>query len=118
MILLRIRRDRQQISLTCNWFGYVRYQVQRSSPRRTICKLGFILHYDTSSRVRLSNIKIWAGTRLYKLPTKHLTEPEIDWLAHELSKWSGVPITVEDARQEQEKLQELYKESRSSKDRS
>jgi len=32
-----------------------------------------------------------------------LVEPEMEWLAHELSKWSGVPITVEDEPQEVEK---------------
>ncbi|EDX75466.1 protein kinase domain [Coleofasciculus chthonoplastes PCC 7420] len=33
-----------------------------------------------------------------------LVEPEMEWLAHELSKWSGVQITVEDEPQEVEKM--------------
>jgi hypothetical protein len=70
------------------------------------------LRQDTASK-----ITIFAEQQAYELTAWQLTDPEIDWLANELSEWSGVPITVEDARQEQEKLQELLKWNRSSKDR-
>jgi len=65
---------------------------RRKSPRKSILKLGFFRHYDTDLCVRRT-IQIWAGTRQYNLPTKHLTDKEIDWIAHELSEWLDLPIT-------------------------
>jgi serine/threonine protein kinase len=78
----RLRIDQQSISLN----------QQRPSPKRAICKLGVLLHYDTNSPVR-RNIQIWAGTQVYQLSTEHLSDKEIDWIAHELSKWLNLPIT-------------------------
>jgi serine/threonine protein kinase len=65
---------------------------RRKSPRKAILKLGFFRHDDTDLCVRRT-IQIWAGTRQYNLPTKHLTDKEIDWIAHELSEWLDLPIT-------------------------
>jgi len=79
----RLRIDPQRISL----------DKLPSSPRRAISKLGFLQHYDTSSRVHRSNIQIWAGVHKYELPTSHLTDREVDWIAHEISEWLGLPIT-------------------------
>lgn len=87
----KLRIDRQIISLTYEWSGAVRYQAQPSSPKRTICKLSFTRHFGKGSNVR-SNIQIWAGTREYKLPTEHLRNSEIDWIAQELSEWLDLPI--------------------------
>ncbi|MFP4119523.1 serine/threonine protein kinase [Coleofasciculus sp.] len=64
---------------------------RRSSPRKAILKLGFLRHYDTNSRVR-RNIEIWAGTQVYKLPTKTLSDREVDWIAFELSNFLNLPI--------------------------
>jgi len=64
---------------------------RRSSPREAILKLGFLRHYDTNSRVR-RNIEIWAGTQAYKLPTKTLSDREVDWIAFELSNFLDLPI--------------------------
>ncbi|MGL5059664.1 MAG: serine/threonine protein kinase [Microcoleus sp.] len=97
----RLRIDRQQICLTYGWFKALRYQVQSSSPRQTICKLGFLLHYDIKLGVlhdrnlglRRKDIQVWAGTKEYKIPTEDLTNCEVDWIAYELSEWLGLPIT-------------------------
>ncbi|HBB33508.1 MAG TPA: serine/threonine protein kinase [Cyanobacteria bacterium UBA8803] len=78
----RLRIDRQRISLN----------KLAPSPRRAICKLGFIAGYYTKSGVH-RNIQIWAGTREYKLITSHLRDAEIDWIAVELSEWLDLPIT-------------------------
>jgi len=83
----KLRIDRQQIYLIHEWFGAVRYQIQPASPRQTICKLGF-LYYDNRR-----SIQIWAGTQEYVLPTKDLSDSEIDWIANELSQWLNLPIT-------------------------
>jgi len=83
----RMRIDQQQIYLIHEWFGAVRYQIQPASPRQTICKLGF-LHSDNRR-----SIQIWAGTQEYVLPTKDLSDSEIDWIADELSQWLDLPIT-------------------------
>jgi serine/threonine protein kinase len=77
-----LRIDQHKISLN----------KRRKSPRKAILKLGFFQQYDTDWRVR-RNIQIWAGTRQYNLPTEHLTDKEIDWIAHELSEWLDLPIT-------------------------
>lgn len=78
----RMRIDRQQISLN----------NRLSKPRRTICKLGFLIHFHTNENVR-RNIQIWAGTQVYKLPTAHLTDKEVDWIAYELSQYLDLPVT-------------------------
>jgi serine/threonine protein kinase len=40
-------------------------------------------------------LTIWAGTKEYTIggPFSRLSEPEIEWLAAELSQWLGIPIT-------------------------
>lgn len=34
----------------------------------------------------------------HKFSVYHLSDPEMEWLAHEISEWSGVPITVKYGR--------------------
>jgi hypothetical protein len=52
-----------------------------------------------------ARVTIIAAQQKYEVSKAYegLVEPEIDWLAHELSEWSGVPITVEDVHQETER---------------
>jgi hypothetical protein len=41
-------------------------------------------------------LTIWAGTKEYTISSKtkeYLSNPEIEWLAAELSQWLGIPIT-------------------------
>jgi serine/threonine protein kinase len=77
----RLRIDQHIISLN----------KRRSSPRKAITKLGFLRHYDTNSLLR-RNIEIWAGTQVYKLPTKTLSDREVDWITFELSEFLNLPI--------------------------
>ncbi|MBD1813527.1 serine/threonine protein kinase [Microcoleus vaginatus DQ-U2] len=93
-ISTRVRIDRQQISLTSNWLGFVRYNLRAPSPRMAICKLRFIVNEPTESPPHPHrDIQIWAGTQEYKLITSHLTDGEIDWIAGELSEWLDLPIS-------------------------
>ncbi|MDJ0669962.1 MAG: serine/threonine protein kinase, partial [Microcystis sp. M53598_WE2] len=41
-------------------------------------------------------LTIWAGTKEYTISSQtkaYLSQPEIEWLAAELSQWLGIPIT-------------------------
>jgi len=41
-------------------------------------------------------LTIWVGTKEYTISSKtkeYLSQPEIEWLAAELSQWLGIPIT-------------------------
>lgn len=78
----RLRIDRRQISLT----------NLPSSPRWAISQLGIIAVDRTNSHVH-RNIQIWAGAREYQLPTKNISDREVDWIAQELSEWLDIPIT-------------------------
>ena len=88
-----LRIDQNQFHLIKEYIRFFRYQSQPSSPRESICKLGFILNYDQRNYSLRRNIQIWAGTRQYEITTAHLTDNEIDWIAHELSEWLDLPIT-------------------------
>jgi len=79
----RLRIDQQKISLN----------ERRQSPRRTILKLGFFRHYNYNNGSVRRDIQIWAGTQVYKLPTKNLSDREVDWIASELSNFLNLPIT-------------------------
>jgi len=79
---IKLRIDREQISLTKELFGF-KYPHPRSSPTEAINKI---------KRSRFSPIlSIWAGNRQYLL-NFNLSEPELDWLAKELSEWLGLAI--------------------------
>jgi serine/threonine protein kinase len=91
----RLRIDSQQISLTKELFG-IQYPQARTSPRQAINKLQYkeisYAKHSESDRVNLpASLSIWAGKRQYHL-NSNLTEPEIAWLASELSDWLDLPI--------------------------
>jgi len=88
-----LRIDQNQLHLIKEYIRFFRHRFQPSSPRESICKLGFILSYDQRNYFLRRNIQIWAGTRQYEITTAHLTDNEIDWIAHELSEWLDLPIT-------------------------
>jgi hypothetical protein len=37
-------------------------------------------------------IIIWSGVQKHTLPTSGFSEPEIDWIAYEISQWLDLPI--------------------------
>ncbi|MGC1245962.1 MAG: hypothetical protein WA865_07095, partial [Spirulinaceae cyanobacterium] len=81
----RLRIDRQKIQLN-NKFPI---------PRKAIDKLEISKYWMQSKRRSYNrcNIKIWAGLHLLKIPTLHLREREVNWIANELSECLDLPIT-------------------------
>ncbi|MCP2727872.1 serine/threonine protein kinase [Limnofasciculus baicalensis] len=88
----RLNLNQKQISLTYMWPWWKRQETP-------------LLKKDISQLIYKEGlwIQIIAGQQkytLYSLISYYfhitITHPEIEWLAHELSEWSGVPITVED----------------------
>jgi serine/threonine protein kinase len=89
-----LKIDRKNISLACRLLGAIRYKIQPSSLRQYICQIGLLHNQkENSSHHNIDNIQVWAGIQEYRLPTQHLTEQEIYWLAAELSKYLNLPIT-------------------------
>jgi serine/threonine protein kinase len=85
---VRLYLNQQQISQTYEIFG-IPFNRRRSVPIQNINQLeleylGEVVH----------KVIIWAGVHKYELAGySHITEPELDWLASELSDWLGIPIT-------------------------
>ena len=69
-----------------------------SSPRDSIDKIEFSLHYDTLKHQARRQIVICAKTELYQLPTETLTSREIDWIAFELSRFLNLPLAKYSSR--------------------
>lgn len=97
---VRLRLNQQQISLTYDLFGF-KYNRPRSAQRQDINKLehtkrSYRRDSDGDRFEVKPQINIWAGTHKYELGNNgSLTEPELDWLACELSDWLEIPITKE-----------------------
>lgn len=85
---VRLEINPQQLILTNELFSW-KYK-HRSAPRQEISVLK-IAHGISG---KLQDISIWAGRQTYYFGSDiGLTEPEIEWLAQELSEWLGLPIT-------------------------
>jgi hypothetical protein len=90
----RLTLNNQQIYLTYEWPWLKSYKppIMKKNIRQ--------LHYTN----RYQTITIIATQQDYVLPyvlaanSEGLVEPEMEWLAHEISEWSGVPITDEYVR--------------------
>ncbi|PPS41194.1 serine/threonine-protein kinase [Chroococcidiopsis sp. TS-821] len=99
---VRLRIDRKHISLRDEIFGW-QYRPPRVAAAKHITKLertskfASIFKKSESDRVEIKpQINIWVGTQKYELGAHGLlTEPEIDWLARELSEWLELPVTKE-----------------------
>ncbi|NMG19385.1 serine/threonine protein kinase [Brasilonema bromeliae] len=98
----RLRLNRQKIAFIWDFFG-LKFNRVASSPTQDITKLVYSPKtFKTDSqgnRVEiLPQLIIWAGVHKYQLGGTHgviKSEPEIEWLAHELSDWLGLPLTQE-----------------------
>ncbi|MBW4681067.1 MAG: serine/threonine protein kinase [Microcoleus vaginatus WJT46-NPBG5] len=94
---VRLRINQDNIYFYQTNFGL---QIITPSLRKDIIKIERICPYikitespdSYSSNLVPSSIAIWAGTQQYEL--KYLTEPELDWLAYELSEWLELPIEI------------------------
>lgn len=86
--------DQKQIRQTYRLFG-LKSDCAKPRPRRDIHRLERIekIHKRDSDGDQIevpASLTIWSGNQEYKL---ELSEPELDWLAEELSDWLGLPIT-------------------------
>lgn len=98
---VRLRIDQKQILLSNEVLGW-RYRRPRVASTTNITKLErtskFVSIFKKSEGDRVEikpQINIWVGTQKYEIGDRVLTEPEIDWLAHELSDWLGMPVVRE-----------------------
>jgi serine/threonine protein kinase len=106
----RLRINQKQISLTYELFG-LKFNSPRTASRQNISKLEWSRRRFRKgfwgNRVESEHqLIIWAGVQKYELGQKYqnnlvgfyssITEPELEWLAHELSDWLGMPITKEE----------------------
>lgn len=99
---IRLHLNPQQISLTYEWPWYKRQQTPIL--KKDISKLIYTQRSSTTTKNSKGDTKTWVTypkitilVRQQKdtisIDYNQLTDPEIDWLAHELSEWSDVPIT-------------------------
>jgi serine/threonine protein kinase len=100
---IRLRLDQKQISFINELLG-LKFKRTRATPRQHIRKLVYIpksYEIDLSSGTRIEvtpQLFIWAGVHKYQLAGSGgviNSEPEIEWLAQELSNWLDIPITRE-----------------------
>ncbi|MEH2117695.1 serine/threonine protein kinase [Nostoc sp.] len=95
-----LRLNPEQITLTWELFAWKFYRP-RASPRQSITKLVYIPKHFTkdSEGTRIAvpaQLDIWVGVKKYQfggIGGAIKSEAELEWLAHELSDWLGLPIT-------------------------
>ena len=95
-----LRLNPEQIALTWELFTWKFYRP-RASSRQSINKLVYIPKHFTkdSEGTRIAvpaQLDIWVGVKKYQLGGiggAIKSEAELEWLAHELSDWLGLPIT-------------------------
>lgn len=93
----RLRIDSEQISLKNRLFN-IDSLFPKPKPRQRISKIERSRTYYKSDgegdrRVH-PQIKIWVGTKHLSLgKNDQLSEPELDWIAYELSDWLDLPIS-------------------------
>jgi serine/threonine protein kinase len=96
-----LRLTKQQITFTTKIFGFKFYQ--RPSLTQDITKLVYTSKHFTKdfegNRFQVpAQLDIWAGIQKYEISVSGgivKSEVELEWLAHELSDWLGIPITRE-----------------------
>ncbi len=96
-----IRLEKQHMNLVYNLLG-LKYNFPTIS-RQIICKLAYTQKFfrlEQSGKggknyvEEVPKLIIWAGTKKYQLSNAYvLTEPELDWLASELSNCLNLPIS-------------------------
>ncbi|MEH2095872.1 serine/threonine protein kinase [Nostoc sp. 'Peltigera membranacea cyanobiont' 213] len=95
-----LRLNAEQISLSRELFSW-KFERPRPSPRKSVNKLVYIPKYFTKdsegNRVAVSaQLYICSGVQKYQISGNDVgikSEVELEWLAHELSEWLGLPIT-------------------------
>ena len=90
--------DHQHISLKYQLFGLNYYQL-RSASRQDISKIekintSYIKNYDGDIVEVKPKINLWVGTKKVILGGDDLlSDPELDWLAYELSDWLDLSLS-------------------------
>ncbi|MEA5601512.1 serine/threonine-protein kinase [Nostoc sp. UHCC 0252] len=92
-----LRLNPKEIALTWELFAWKFYRP-RASARQSVTKLVYIPKHFTkdSEGARIAvpaQLDIWVGVKKYQLGGVIQSEAELEWLAHELSDWLGLPIT-------------------------
>ncbi|MCC5630437.1 serine/threonine protein kinase [Nostoc sphaeroides] len=95
-----LRLNPEQITLTWELFSW-KFERPRPSPRQSVNKLVYIpKHFIKGSkdtRVAVpAQLYICSGLKKYQIGGNDggiKSEVELEWLAHELSEWLGLPIT-------------------------
>ncbi|WP_017316627.1 serine/threonine protein kinase [Mastigocladopsis repens] len=98
----RLRLNREKINFIWDVFGW-KFNRVASARTQDITKLVYLPKTFTTTsegnRIEVPpQLIIWAGVHKYQLGGSHgpiESEPEIEWLAHELSDWLGLPLTQE-----------------------
>ncbi|MEH1943500.1 MAG: serine/threonine-protein kinase [Nostoc sp.] len=95
-----LRLNAEQIALSWELFSW-KFERPRPSPRQSINKLVYIPKHFTKgsqgTRVAVpAQLYISSGLQKYQISGNDVgikSEVELEWLAHELSEWLGLPIT-------------------------
>lgn len=98
----KLRLDRFQIRFTYSLLGF-KYNRVATAATKDITKLVYVPKAVTKdsegNSVEVSSqLILWAGVHKYEFSGRNGftdSEPEIEWLAHELSDWLGLPLTKE-----------------------
>ena len=107
----KLRIDRSEISLSLAIFG-LRCFTSQTAPRQYLDRVELVpLSYTKDSegeRVPVPpHLNIWAGNKQFCLNDFNLTQPEQEWLVHELTKWLDVPPEIEPQKKRAEKISPL-----------
>jgi hypothetical protein len=97
-VLIYSLKGKEIIPITIDSQGFLLTDKEKMA--RKINKLVIDDSYHTKDGDRVyvpMTLTIWAGIKKYTIDTigtySGLSEPEIEWLAAELSQWLGIPIT-------------------------
>ncbi|MBK1986666.1 serine/threonine protein kinase [Sphaerospermopsis aphanizomenoides BCCUSP55] len=98
---LKIRIDQKQIAISHQFW---KLQIpRRSSPRININKIiynpkYFTIDGDGDKIQRPPKLVIWSGVKKFEFNVDNISiksQPELEWIANELSDWLGIPLETE-----------------------
>jgi hypothetical protein len=106
-----LRIDRSEISLSSAIFG-LRYSTLQTAPRQHLDRvelvpLAYTKDSDGTSTAVPPHLNIWAGNKRFCLNKFNLTQPEREWLVHELTEWLDLPPKIKPQRKRAEKFSPL-----------
>ncbi|MBD3882785.1 serine/threonine protein kinase [Phormidium tenue FACHB-886] len=93
----RLLLDRKRIVFSSELLGqpFLIHQAQTAAVHKLVRSPRFLkLSYSQAYQEVQAKIILWAGTQKFEFG-EFLSDPELDWLAQELSDWLGLPIDRE-----------------------